>query len=310
MNRARIINHARQVINCLISLLLFGCLVPGFQPECRSQALPASSIRTIAAGPEGDLENELLVLTNQQRTQQGIQALVPDESLTQLAREHSRGMAQQGFISHDLPSGDLRVRMSRIAYPYAAARENVASAVSVKIAQSALMDSPEHRHNILADDVDRVGIGIVRCPPPYERELYITEIFAAPPKQSRTTEVYDALLSRVSDLLQNGAGSLVPDPRLEQLASHSVSSLNVPVRQEEIQNLLAQSTAELHRDGRTEIARVDAAVQLVHDPKNLYIPDRMHIGQEPRSFGTAVRQIVDSQNQTAFLVLTLIGFSN
>jgi len=294
----------------LISLFLCGCLVPGFQPECRSQALPALSIRTIAAGSERDLENELLLLTNQQRIQQGIHPLVPEESLAQLAREHSRGMAQQGFISHDLPSGDLRVRMSHIAYPYATARENVASAASVTIAQNALMDSPEHRHNILADDVDQVGIGIVRCPPPYDRELYITEIFAAPRKQYQTTEVYDALLSRVSDLLQNGAGSLVPDPRLEQLASNSVSSLDVPIRREEIQNLLAMSAAELHRDGRTEIARVDATVQLVHDPKNLNIPNRTHIGQEPRSFGTAVRQIVDSRNQTAFLVLTLIGFSD
>ena len=294
----------------LFSLFLGGCLVPGFQPECRSQALPALSTRTIAAGPEGDLEDELLALTNQQRVEQGIRALVPDESLTQLAREHSRGMAEQGFISHDLPSGDLRVRMSHIAYEYATARENVASAASVTIAQSALMDSPEHRDNLLADDVDRVGIGIVRCLPPYERELYITEIFAAPRKQYQTAEIYDAVLSRVGDLLQNGAGSLLPDPRLERLASNSVSSLNVPIRREEIQNLLAMSAAELHRDGRTEIARVDATVQLVHDPKNLNIPNRMHTGQEPRSFGTAVRQIVDSRNQAAFLVLTLIGFSN
>ena len=48
------------------------------------------------------LEQEMLLLTNQHRNLRGLPELVLDEALTQIAREHSIGMAQQGFISHNL----------------------------------------------------------------------------------------------------------------------------------------------------------------------------------------------------------------
>ncbi len=290
-------------------LLLGGCVAPGLQPECLPESLPNLSLT--ATNPiDGDLESELLALTNQQRERQGLPALASDETLASIARDQAIGMARQGFISHEQPSGDLKTRMASNGYVYATARENVASASTVGIAQKLLLESPAHRDNILAVDVDRVGIGIVRYPSPCGKQLYITEIFATPRREYQPLEVQNALLRLVNDLRQNGAGALVSDPILEKLASDSVQSITVPVDRQELQSLLADSAGELKRNGRTEISRVNVNVQLLRDPQKINIPNEAWVGKQARSFGSAVRQVVDSRNQPAFLVLTLIAFTN
>jgi len=290
-------------------LLLGGSVAPGLQPECLPDSLPDLSLT--ATNPiEGELESELLALTNQQRERQGLPALESDENLARIARDQAIGMARQGFISHEQPSGDLKTRMASKGYIYATARENVASASTVGVAQKLLSESPAHRDNILAADVDRVGIGVVRYPSPCGKQLYITEIFATARREYQPAEVQNVLLRLVNDLRQNGAGALVADPILEKLASDSVQSMNVPINRQELQNLLADSAGELKRNGRTEISRVNVNVQLLHDPQKVSIPNEGWIGKQARSFGSAVRPVVDSQNQPAFLVLTLIAFTN
>lgn len=283
-------------------MLLWSCsLLPGRLPECRAE--------TIAEEPapvEAALESEMLLLTNRERALEGLHALAPDEALTRIAREHSLGMARQGFISHELPYGDLETRMRRSGYTFRTARENVATARTITHAQALLMDSPPHQRNILADDVNRVGIGIVRCPPPYEHELYITEIFAGSRPDYQLETVHDALRAEIDGAPRAGSAALRHDPMLDELASRSVQSLNVPVQSQELRDLLAGSADELRRQGRSDISRIDAAVQLIRDPESITVPSRPLAG----IFGTAVRAVTDQRNQPAFLVLTLFGFTN
>ena len=255
-----------------------------------------------------NLEQELLLLTNQHRILRGLPELVLDEALTQIAREHSVGMAQQGFISHTMPWGDLRSRITRAGYPLEVARENVASAPTIEIAQRALIDSPEHDNNILANDVTRVGIGIAHCPDPLSRKLYITQIFATPREEYQPERVQETLFSRINDLRQNGAGSMLPNPELEKMASRSLQSISMPYKSEELQDVLSASTKELGNSEKLALTRVQANVQLVHNPDKISIPNYAPEGQA-RSYGTAVRQVMDGQNQSAFLVLTLIGIA-
>jgi hypothetical protein len=287
-------------------LLFLPCMRAMAQGCCSSIPLNNSNTSNYTYSPSQ--EQELLLLTNQHRILKGLPELVLDESLTQIAREHSRGMAQQGFISHNLPSGDLRSRMAKAGYLIEVARENVASAPSVERAQNALTDSPDHENNILANDVTRVGIGITHCPDPLSRQLYITEIFAAPREEYRPEGVQDMLLSRINDLRQKGAGAMFLDPELEKIASRSLESISMPYKREELQDVLSASTRDLRNDEKMELARVQANVQLVHNPQKIDIPNYAPEGQA-RSYGTAIRQVMDSQNQAAFLVLTLIGIA-
>jgi len=297
----------------LLLIFLFSGFLPSgpnvvsLVPECRSEGLP-NPANAIDPDPERGWEQELLVLTNQQRIQQGLQALILDDELTRIAREHSNGMAQQGFISHDQPSGDLKTRMNRAGYLYEVARENVASARTVAKAHSALIESPAHKDNILAKDVTRVGIGIARFQPPLDKHLYITEVFADPRDEYQPAVVQTLLTSRVNELRQRGAGSMLRDPILEELASRSVRSLTLPYNRRDLQNVLRTSANELQESGKTEMSRLEVDVQLVHNPQNLSIPVPERDGQA-KIYGSAVRQVMDSQNQTAFLVLTLIGIT-
>jgi len=285
--------------------LLFWSSSRAVAQECCS-SVPVSKIKTISYFASPQLERELLLLVNQHRILKGLPELVPDETLAQIAREHSTGMAQQGFISHNLPLGDLRSRMIKAGYLHEVARENVASAPSIETAQNALNKSPDHEGNTLANDVTRVGIGIAHCPDPSSRRLYITEIFAAPREASRPESVQEMLMSRVNEMRQNGAGPMRLDPALEKVASHSLQSIGMPYTKEELQDVLLTSTKELRNEGKMALVRVQANVQLVHNPSKLNIPNHALEGQA-RSYGAAVRQVTDSQNQSAFLVLTLIG---
>jgi len=295
------------------SILLFLLFSGGFSdpgsfrlspiPEYRGEGL-SNTLNSMTFEAEDALEDELLRLTNQQRISQGLKPLVADDSLTQIARAHSYEMAQQGFISHDKPSGDLKTRMDRAGYSYGVVRENVACARTVLIAQNLLIDSTPHKNNILAGDVTRVGIGIARYSPSSDRHLYITEIFADPRGKYSPAAVQNLALNRVNALRSRGGlPSIQPDALFENLALRHISALKLPVKREELQRLLADSAGELISEGRTELSRLDVAVQLLHNPQNISIPDQAGAGM----FGTAVRRVTDSHNQSAFLVLTLIG---
>jgi hypothetical protein len=286
----------------LLSMELFS---PCLQRECRSEP-PISLPNTTINLPQA-LETELLWMTNQNRAQQGLEPLVLDEALTRIAREQSTGMANQGFISHELPSGNLKTRMELSGYGYITVRENIASSSSLAWAHNALLKSPAHRDNILAPDVNRVGIGIVHCPPPYEKELFITEIFAAPREVHQSTEVQDILLDQIEDMRKSGTGILVADPLLEKLASDTVQLLDVASPRTDLRNLMTNSAAELHKNG---ILRLDARVQLLRDPRKLKVVNGGTNRRDANAYGTAIRQVIDNSNEPAFLVLTLIGFAN
>jgi uncharacterized protein YkwD len=295
-------------------LLVAGIFISGSHtfslvPACRPEGLANPTV-AIDMDAEQNLEREMLALTNQHRIRQGLQELTQDDALVQIAREHSIGMAQQGFISHHLPSGDLKARMNRAGYPHEVARENVASAPTILKAQNALVASSGHERNILAKDVTRIGIGIVRCRPPDDKELYITEVFARPREEFRPAAVREMYGIQVKELTsEKGVLALHTDPVLERLASRSVLTLDYPLRKERLQSLLADSAVELHNEGFWPLSRLGLDVQLLYNPKDLKIPKQVREGQA-RSFGTAVRQVVDKGNQTAFLVLTLFDYTN
>jgi hypothetical protein len=293
-----------------IYLIWGGLLVSGLCPisnaqECGiAKSINIENINTYNHEPV--LESEMLSLTNQYRTQRGLLELAPDDSLAQIARQHSLEMAQQGFISHSQPSGDLRLRMAQAGYRYEIARENVATAPSIALAEEALTESPGHEGNILASDVIRIGIGVARCPNPFSNQLFITQIFAAPRREYAPEIVQTTIIDRIDELRQSGAGSMELSEKLEEIANRSLNSIEIPYKREQLKNLLAESSNDLSVSERSEFSRLQANVQMVYSPKHLNIPNSAPDGHA-RSYGSAIRQITDSENQTAFLVLTLIG---
>ena len=106
----------------------------------------------------------LLALTNAQRAEAGCRPLRLDGRLTKAAQQHSEEMAEEGYFSHDAPSGSTFASRER-ATGFDAEKtggENIAR--GQKNAQTVMRDwmgSPPHRKNILNCEFTTIGIGYV-----------------------------------------------------------------------------------------------------------------------------------------------------
>ncbi len=110
--------------------------------------------------PNPAAEEEMLRLVNEERHKAGLQPLVMDEALRQVARAHSRDMFQRGYFSHYTPEHASPFdRMQAAGIRYLTAGENLALAPTIQAAHRGLMNSPGHRANILSPAFRRVGIG-------------------------------------------------------------------------------------------------------------------------------------------------------
>ena len=107
-------------------------------------------------------EQEMLARVNTARRDQGLNELILDDRLRNLARDYATEMFEGGFFSHYTPEGRSPFdRMKQSGIDYLAAGENLALAPNVTIAHQGLMDSPGHRANILSPDFNYVCIGVV-----------------------------------------------------------------------------------------------------------------------------------------------------
>ena len=105
---------------------------------------------------------EMLNHINAEREKNGLNPLVMDETLTEIASEHAVDMIVRDYFSHWSPEklspGD---RMRNADVPFRVMGENLAGNSSVSHAHSMLMNSPSHRANILNERFNKVGVSII-----------------------------------------------------------------------------------------------------------------------------------------------------
>ena len=125
-----------------------------------------------------EAERAMLEAINEERRSQGLDPLSWCAACAEVARAHSKDMYRGGYFSHEDLNGDGpfdRMKAARISY--GAAGENLALAPTVDEAHSGLMESPDHRANILRPGFHEVGIGIYEGP----YGLMCTQLFRALP---------------------------------------------------------------------------------------------------------------------------------
>ena len=117
---------------------------------------------------EGELEvndvaeRALLDLVNKERLAVGAPKLVVDVNVVKVARSHSRDMFLKKYFSHvSLDGKTLGDRLDAGNVKYSLAGENLAFAPDVEMAHNGLMNSPEHKKNLLDPQFKHVGIGII-----------------------------------------------------------------------------------------------------------------------------------------------------
>jgi uncharacterized protein YkwD len=127
--------------------------------------------------PDPAGEDRMLTLLNQARAQVALSPLHSDTLLQQAAREHSADMYKRHYFSHNTPDGKTPYdRLRDLRFHYVTAGENLAFATDVDTAFQSLMQSPDHRANILNPDFRCVGIGAYKGLNGYE-EMF-TQDFA------------------------------------------------------------------------------------------------------------------------------------
>lgn len=107
-------------------------------------------------------ESAMLVLVNNERTNQGLSVLSTNEPARVVARAYATRMFAEGFFSHNDSNGKGPFnRLDDAGVKYSAAGENLALASNLAEAHQGLMNSPGHRANILNENFRKVGIGII-----------------------------------------------------------------------------------------------------------------------------------------------------
>lgn len=106
----------------------------------------------------------LFEITNAFRGFHGLSALRWNDTLAQVARQHSQDMAQRNFFGHQNPDGAAAdTRLKQAGYKYTACAENiVAGHENAFRTLNALVNSETHRYNLLTPNCDETGVGWIQ----------------------------------------------------------------------------------------------------------------------------------------------------
>ena len=107
-------------------------------------------------------EQETFNLINQQRTQNGLQALQIDWEVQRVARIKAQDMVNNNYFSHTSPTyGSPFDMLKSFGISYRSAGENIAGNSNNQVAVTAWMNSSGHRANILNSSFNYTGLGVV-----------------------------------------------------------------------------------------------------------------------------------------------------
>ena len=133
--------------------------------------------------------DRVVELTNKERAKYGLQPVKLNLVLNEVALRHSEDMAMQDYFDHiGLDGSEPWDRMTRGGYQYSVAAENIAAGfLTPETVVAAWMQSPGHRANILAPDVEEIGVGYYYLGSDRGRvnyKHYWTQVFGTPPMYS------------------------------------------------------------------------------------------------------------------------------
>lgn len=131
-------------------------------PQNSNTGSNSSSGSTITNSELSANEQEVFDLINAKRIEAGLSALKIDEELQNVARVKANDMVENNYFSHNSPTYGTPFNMIKnFGITYKAAGENIAGNSSNQGAVTAWMNSEGHRANILSNNYNYTGIGVV-----------------------------------------------------------------------------------------------------------------------------------------------------
>lgn len=127
----------------------------GVQPGFPRDGTAGSNLQSEASA--------MINLVNQSRSQAGLKPLNSNGEITKLAGLKASDMVKNNYFSHNSPTyGSPFDMMKTYGVSYLYAGENLAANRSVQAAEQTLMNSPQHKANILSSNFTDIGIGITQ----------------------------------------------------------------------------------------------------------------------------------------------------
>lgn len=111
----------------------------------------------------GEFEQQVVELTNKERTERGLDPLKVDVQLSEVAAMKSKDMAKNNYFSHNSPTyGSPFDMMKQFGITYKSAGENIAKGQRTpQEVVNGWMHSQGHRENILNPSFTHIGVGYV-----------------------------------------------------------------------------------------------------------------------------------------------------
>ncbi|QQS22807.1 hypothetical protein IPM19_04245 [bacterium] len=150
--------------------------------------IKVASISFVALGPTvtadaAAITNETIVsLANSARVDAGMGELTTSGLLAKAAQNKADDMLARQYFSHNTPDGATPWSFIKaVGYKYTTAGENLAIDFTVaEDVQSAWMNSPGHRANILNKNFTQIGIGIAKGTYDNHQTTIVVQMFANP----------------------------------------------------------------------------------------------------------------------------------
>lgn len=150
-------------------------------PQIKNPALiyPGQKLTIPSMTAINALENEVIRLTNLERTKRGLPALKTNWELSRCARYKSQDMINKNYFAHQSPTyGSPFDMIESFGISMAAGGENIAMGQRTpQEVVNAWMNSPGHRGNILSTSFTQIGVG---CAKSKSGTYYWTQMFIRP----------------------------------------------------------------------------------------------------------------------------------
>ncbi len=158
----------------LLSMLLFTVKIVG--------------VSLVAIGPVANVEasaitpSTVISLANVARAEGGLSILTENSLLARAAQSKANDMLAKQYFSHNTPSGETPwTFIKAVGYSYVTAGENLAIDFSeAESIQTAWMNSPGHRANIMNTSFQEIGIGIAKGMFNGHQTTIVVQMFGTP----------------------------------------------------------------------------------------------------------------------------------
>ncbi len=151
-------------------------------------ALKFSMVAAVAISPAASTYasaingTNVISLSNESRAQYSLPVLTENSVLNRAAQAKANDMLAKGYFAHNTPDGKTPWTFIKAAgYSYITAGENLAvDFTEAETVQTAWMNSPGHRANILNKNYEEIGVGVSQGTWQGHQTTFVVQMFGTP----------------------------------------------------------------------------------------------------------------------------------